>query len=252
MKAQINKIKHHYYPQGLIRSWINPNTTHDQLVHQVIIKPKYGNHVISKYRATTQVMYHRDWNYTVNTEHYTSHDDYVLVNYVRRFEMAVKQSDNCMIHDTITVPTFLRLSYKLLCRQPTFNDCLIKANSVAFSKKPYLNVGVRHTPWASAPNTDEYRQWVRWNNAVAYLPTPYDISKTFNKFNYIFGVNTTSHHFILPDNIQSYMLVLSPKLVMKLLPHGMAHSDILNVVSVNDVSAINAHLISNCDSYYID
>lgn len=250
MSQQLTTIRNHYFPKCLIKRWARLDKVHGTLVCKNTILNKYTHMPYSSLVASKQILF-RNAIYTNNTELLTGKDDSDLSNFIQHLEVAIQENREVDITEIIHNSTFLRLVFKLFCRQPALNDSIITAARTALLKEPYFNCGVNNPLRQS--ETFVVAWFTRWVNANCLLPGQHDISLDYRKAKFTVGLNQTATPFILPDNTKSLLLPLTPYIIVKLdLEEATEPSTVISPIFEPEVVVkLNNILLKNCDSYYI-
>lgn len=230
--------RNHYFPQFLIRNWIDENST-QKGVFKNYIRAKYENGKLRKCVATKQILFLNEI-YDDATEAETSKDDSQLANLIRNIQYNSESNKSVFFNNT-----FLRLVFKLFARQPKLNFSLIDATKDAILNVPYF-IGAKNS---EILNTESF---VRFVNHI-FLNSQKDISCDYSKCEYGFGINRTKIPFILPDNTKKLILPLTPNLIVRISSYSENQAKV-NIMDIKDegiIESLNTTLIQNSDNYYI-
>lgn len=74
--------------------------------------------------------------YDDDTEQQTGKDDCLLSKFIQQLKV---NNSTAILSNT----QFLKLVFKLFCRQPALNDSLVRATYNAMLKEPFLNCGAK-------------------------------------------------------------------------------------------------------------
>ncbi len=250
MTQQLKTTRNHYFPKCLIKRWTRLDKVPGTIVCKNTLHNKYTHMPDSSLVSPKQVLF-RSAIYTNNTELHTGKDDTDLSNFIQHLEVAIQENREEDITEIIHNSTFLRLVFKLFCRQPALNNSIISSARNALLEEPYLNCGVNNPLRQPEPSVEA--MFTRWVNANCLLPGEHDISIDYRKANYTVGLNQTTVPFILPDNTKILLLPLTPHIIVKIDLGGnrVPTTVISSIFEPALVSKLNDILLKNCDSYYI-
>jgi hypothetical protein len=229
--------RNHYFPIFLINNWVIDAKSKEVL--KTLIQPQYENH--NKSASTRQVLYDTKI-YNEATESQTSKDDSELSQLIQLMKSNLSEANPVFKNSR-----FLQLIFKLFCRQPSLNETIINSTYQSLLNEPYLTCGVRNI--SQVRNDRRFKQWV---NAQCLQETPYDISQYYCKAKFTFYINQTNTPFILPDNTNTLLLPLSPRILVKLDFNDK--NPLVHIEDITDpytIEQINSLLIQNCTLYYI-
>lgn len=222
--------RNHFYPQCLIKKWC-PGKVYRFKKHHTI------PYVYEK--QSDQFLFEKKI-YDDETEKQTSKDDAKLYDFIKSLKITSSSSNKTFYNNE-----FLRLIFKLFSRQQTPNEKMYESVYNEIMKCPYLSLGVKGINCLN-PSDKIFERWVNYNQYVND-----DISNDYTKCKYIFYINETNTPFILPDNVKTFLLPLTPKIVVGISSLTLEKPEIeIKVININYIEHINEILKNNCSEFY--
>ena len=230
--------RNHYYPQFLIRNWINENNKQNTVTKN-IIKTYYENEKRCKQVASKQILFGNEI-YDNDTEKQTSKDDNKLSDFIKSLK-----NNSSSTNKTFYNSEFLRLIFKLFARQQTPNEKMYESVYNEIMKCPYLSLGVKGINSLN-PSDKIFERWVNHNQYVNN-----DISNDYTKCKYTFYINETDIPFILPDNVKTFLLPLTPKIVVGISTFTLKKPEVeIKVININDIDFSECKFEDDIDKKY--
>lgn len=241
MKNEILKTeRNHYFPQFLIKNWINEENKQNK-VNVNTINQKYENEKLKRTVATKQILFDIAI-YDNDTESQTSKDDSELAKLVH-----ILKNNLYMNNSLFKNERFLQLLFKLFARQPKLNKSFYDAIKKAILNEPYVAFCFKNILNVSN------KEFERWVNHQLFASSIYDVEIDYTKAKYKFCINKTQKPFILSDNTKTLILPLTPTICVCIvdLTQTKASVEIEEITDETKIESINKILIQNCDKFYI-
>ncbi len=234
-----NTKANHFFPQCLIKQWIN--NTVDKYPNALQICDKELN---VKRKEAHNIFFENN-QYTQNTEEQTSKDDDQLFKYIKDVETADNIDEKMKIfQDTC----FLQLSYKLLCRTKTVNNLFVKGTyeNLTFAKDLYA-------PGKILPNGLTTNKLLKQTVNFHLLVEDND---DWAKIDYHFMVNRTNKRFVHADNIKDKLILsLSPNLCVGYSSNrrnaGRISVFTHEIEDESFVEKLNKNMLEGCDKFVV-
>lgn len=233
--------RNHYYPQFLIRNWINETNKQNTVIKNKI-KTNYENEKRCNKVATKQILYCEEI-YDNDTEKQTSKDDSKLSDFIKSLK-----NNSSSSNETFHENELLRLIFKLFARQPSLNEKMYETIYNEILNQPFLTLGVKGINELN-PTNEKFKRWV---NAQQFLTNLSDISNDYIKCKYTFYINETDIPFILPDNVKTLLLPLTPKIAVGISALTLEKPEVeIKVININVIEHVNEILKNNSSEFYI-
>ena len=206
-------------------------------------------------KSIRSVLY-RTGAYNQDTEIFTANDDSIFAERVRELHTRNQEHDIDAMGQVLTDNVMRQLLYKLLLRQPSLNNSIIRAALSELQRQPYL-LSAANNPFIT-PSQDTLFKFEQWANTALFASTP--DRGDYDKFCYRLLVNCTHTPFILSDDTKPERLILSlsPTMMMHYVfkssfktSHTAPDARIDFITTDEDIARYNSALKQNCDAYYI-